>query len=125
MCTLDRFYKAPGIRPLDRVLFKNDVTISICFFFCHKFQVGALICTILISTKPAPKHSEGVITLIFSDFVDPQVPLEDAMGKLIVYCRSVPYKKNEVSGDCCEMYSFNDGAAQDSISAHPRGMRNR
>lgn len=54
-----------------------------------------------------------------------QVPLEDAMGKLIVYCRAVPYKKNEVSEDCCEMYSFNDGAAQDSISAHPRGMRNR
>lgn len=48
------------------------------------------------------------------------VPLEDAMGKLIVYCRAVPYKKNEVSEDCCEMYSFNDGAAQDSISAHPR-----
>jgi len=48
------------------------------------------------------------------------VPLEDAMGKLIVYCRSVPYKKNEVSEDCCDMYSFNDGAAHDSISAHPR-----
>lgn len=47
------------------------------------------------------------------------------MGKLIVYCRAVPYKKNEVSGDCCEMYSFNDGAAQDSISGHPRGTTNQ
>ena len=50
-----------------------------------------------------------------------QVPLEDSMGKLIVYCRAVPYKKNEISGDCCEMYSFNDGAAQDYITGHPRG----
>ncbi len=47
------------------------------------------------------------------------------MGKLIVYCRAVSYKKNEVSGDCCEMYSFNDGAAQDSISGHPRGITNQ
>ncbi|XP_078346086.1 1-phosphatidylinositol 4,5-bisphosphate phosphodiesterase zeta-1-like [Oculina patagonica] len=50
------------------------------------------------------------------------VLLEHAMGKLIVYCRAVSYKKNEVSGDCCEMYSFNDGAAQDSISGHPRDI---
>ncbi|KAJ7372700.1 1-phosphatidylinositol 4,5-bisphosphate phosphodiesterase beta-4 [Desmophyllum pertusum] len=50
------------------------------------------------------------------------VPLEDAMGKLIVYCRAVHYKKNEISGDCCEMYSFNDGVAQDSISGHPRDI---
>ena len=43
------------------------------------------------------------------------------MGKLIVYCRAVPYKKHEISGDCCEMYSFNDGSAQDFITGHPRG----
>ena len=51
-----------------------------------------------------------------------EVPLEDAMGKLIVYMRAVPYKRSEVSGDCCEMYSFNDGAAQDAITGHPRGV---
>ena len=49
------------------------------------------------------------------------MPLDDAMGRLIVYCRSVPYKKNEVSGDCCETYSFSDNIAQDYISAQPRG----
>ena len=43
------------------------------------------------------------------------------MGKLIVYCRAVTYKRNEISDDCCEMYSFNDGAAQDYITGHPRG----
>ncbi|CAH3162232.1 unnamed protein product [Porites evermanni] len=50
------------------------------------------------------------------------IPLEDSMGKLIVYCRAVPYKKHEVSGDCCEMYSFNDGSAQDFITGHPRDI---
>lgn len=50
------------------------------------------------------------------------VPLEDSMGKLIVYCRAVPYKKNEISDDCCEMYSFNDGTAQDFITGHPRDI---
>ncbi|PFX17769.1 1-phosphatidylinositol 4,5-bisphosphate phosphodiesterase zeta-1-like [Stylophora pistillata] len=52
----------------------------------------------------------------------PIVPLEDAMGKLIVYMRAVPYKRGEVSGDCCEMYSFNDGSAQDAITGHPRDI---
>lgn len=50
-----------------------------------------------------------------------QILLEDSMGKLIVYCRAVPYKKNEVSDDCCEMYSFNDYGAQDFITGQPRG----
>lgn len=48
------------------------------------------------------------------------VLLDDSMGKLIVYCRAVPYKKNDVSDDCCEMYSFNDYAAQDFIAGQPR-----
>lgn len=52
----------------------------------------------------------------------PIVPLEDAMGKLIVYMRAVPYKRGEVSGDCCEMYSFNDGSAQDAITGHARDI---
>ena len=80
-----------------------------------------LICRIPRSTKPGLKYYKDGTIFIICDLVFPQVPLEDAMGKLIVYCRAVPYKKNEVSEDCCEMYSFNDGAAQDSISAHPRG----
>lgn len=50
-----------------------------------------------------------------------QVLLDDSMGKLIVYCRAVPYKKNDVSDDCCEMYSFNDYTAQDFIAGQPRG----
>lgn len=50
-----------------------------------------------------------------------QVLLDDSMGKLIVYCRAVPYKKNDVSDDFCEMYSFNDYAAQDFIAGQPRG----
>ena len=50
-----------------------------------------------------------------------QVLLEDSMGRLIVYFRAVSYKKNEVSGDCCEMYSFNDYAAQEFIIGQPRG----
>lgn len=71
--------------------------------FCEHFPVDLCITFVMIS----------------------QVPLEDAMGKLIVYCRAVSYKKNEVSDDCCEMYSFNDGSAQDFISGHPRGTRNQ
>lgn len=50
------------------------------------------------------------------------VLLEDSMGRLIVYFRAVSYKKNEVSGDCCEMYSFNDYAAQEFIIGQPRGI---
>ncbi|XP_068716776.1 1-phosphatidylinositol 4,5-bisphosphate phosphodiesterase zeta-1-like [Montipora capricornis] len=44
------------------------------------------------------------------------------MGRLIVYFRAVSYNKNEVSGDCCEMYSFNDYAAQEFIIGQPRAI---
>ncbi|KAK3717332.1 hypothetical protein QZH41_011579, partial [Actinostola sp. cb2023] len=48
------------------------------------------------------------------------VLLEGAMDKLIIYCRAVPYKKNEVSDDCCEMYSFSESSLYDMITARSR-----
>lgn len=43
------------------------------------------------------------------------------MDKLIIYCRAVPYKKNEVTDDCCEMYSFSESSLYDLITAKSRG----
>ena len=51
-----------------------------------------------------------------------QVPLSMDMDRLIVYCRAVAYKKNEVSDDCCEMYSFNESTISDLITAQSRGL---
>ncbi|XP_031557725.1 1-phosphatidylinositol 4,5-bisphosphate phosphodiesterase zeta-1-like [Actinia tenebrosa] len=50
------------------------------------------------------------------------VLLEGAMDKLIVYCRALPYKKNDVSDDCCQMYSFSESTIYDLVSANPREM---
>ena len=44
------------------------------------------------------------------------------MDRLIVYCRAVAYKKNEISDDCCEMYSFNESNITDLITAQSRGL---
>jgi len=43
------------------------------------------------------------------------------MDKLIIYCRAVPYKKNEVTDDCCEMYSFSETSLCDLVTAKSRG----
>lgn len=39
-----------------------------------------------------------------------QVPLDDVMSQLIVYCRAVSYKRDDLSHNCTEMHSFGENA---------------
>ena len=51
---------------------------------------------------------------------DQQVSFVTAMGSLIVYCKSVPYKRSRVSLDCCEMHSFHENVALQLLETRPR-----
>ena len=43
------------------------------------------------------------------------------MSRLIVYCRAVPYKRNEINENCCEMHSFNENAFNVLLERSPQG----
>ena len=53
---------------------------------------------------------------------DEQVSFVTAMGSLIVYCKSVPYKRSKVSLDCCEMHSFHENVALQLLESRPRDI---
>lgn len=53
-----------------------------------------------------------------------QVLLEDSVGQLIIYCRTIPFKRDDISTNCCEMHSFNENMVALLAEKHPQEMIN-
>eukprot|EP00794_Sanderia_malayensis_P008776 gene8776-9714_t len=72
------------------------------------------------TTSPFGSTCEDTVSLNADDQI--QVPLAASMGRLIVYCRAIPFKKNEFNENCCEMHSLSENLFTELLERNPKDL---